>query len=97
MLLLGRGISKVIGDELIVLSPVGVLTAMFAGASMMWFLTQFRVPISITQAVVGGMVGVALARDVRIINRRVLAEILVSWILVTAVAFVVALAVFTLF
>lgn len=97
MLLLGRGISKVIGDQLIVLSPVGVLTAMFAGASMMWFLTQFRVPISITQAVVGGMVGVALARDVRIINRRVLAEILVSWILVTAVAFVVALAVFTLF
>ncbi len=97
MLLFGRGISGVIGDELLALSPVGVLTAMFGGASVMLLLTQFRIPVSITQAIVGGMVGVSLTRDVRVINRRILGEILASWILVTGFAFVLALALFTAF
>jgi len=87
--LLGRGVSRTMGSDLIVLSPIGLLTSMFTTALVMWALTQFGVPMSATQMVVGGILGAGLSARSVLLNKRLAFEILGSWPAATALSVVV--------
>jgi len=94
MALFGRGnVAGTVGDRLLSLSPQGVLAAFTGTIVMMWIATLFSIPISITQCLIGGMFGAAFTKRVSIINRRLALEVVASWVVVPAVAFVVAAAV----
>lgn len=91
MLAFGRGgVSGTIGDRMLVLSPLGVVSTFLASAMVLFVGTQFGIPISLTQCLLGGMLGAALSKQVRILNNRLVVENLVSWVMVPAAAFAVA-------
>lgn len=93
----GKRITKRVGEDLIVLSPIGVVTSMFASALLMWAFTQFSIPISMTQAVIGGVVGAGLIKRYAVFNRAVLYEIIGGWVIVTFVGFILSALVIGLF
>ena len=91
IIMLGKRITKTVGEDLIVLSPISVLTSMFSSALLMWFFTQFSIPISITQAVIGGILGAALIKRHVIFNRIVLYEIIGSWVAIITISFIISM------
>ena len=94
MVALGRGsVSGTIGDRLLVLSPQGVLAAFLGSAIVVWAGTQFTLPISITQCLLGAMFGVAYTKSIRVVNRRLALETISSWVVVPVSAFVLSLAI----
>ncbi|MDG7005708.1 MAG: inorganic phosphate transporter, partial [Nitrososphaerota archaeon] len=72
------------------LTPQGVLAAFVGTIVMMWVATQFAIPISITQCLLGGMFGAAYTKKIAVVNRRLALEVVASWLVVPAAAFVVA-------
>jgi PiT family inorganic phosphate transporter len=94
MALFGRGgVAGTVGDRFLAMSPQSVLAAFTGTILVMWVATQLAIPVSISQCLIGGMFGAAFTKKIAIVNRRVSLEIVSSWILVPAVAFVVALVV----
>ncbi|MGQ9718832.1 MAG: anion permease [Nitrososphaerales archaeon] len=91
IVIFGKRITKTVGEGLIVLSPKGVLTGMFSSALLMWLFTQFSIPISMTQAIVGGIIGAGLVKRHVIFNRNILYEIIGSWVVVTTIGFIISL------
>ncbi len=91
MALFGRGnVAGTVGDRLLSLSPQGVLAAFTGTIVMMWLATQLSIPVSITQCLIGGMLGAAFTKRISIINRRILLEVVASWVVIPVVAFALA-------
>jgi PiT family inorganic phosphate transporter len=93
----GKRITKVEGEDLIVLSPIRVLTSMFSSALLMWLFTQFGIPISMTQAVIGGIFGAGLAKRYVMFNRAMLYEVIGSWIAITTISFILSMLIMKVF
>jgi phosphate/sulfate permease len=95
--LFGKSIAKVLGERIVALSQVKTLAAMLATAFVTWVLTQFSIPVSLTQLVVGGMLGAGSARGPTVVNTRELLTMILRWtavtIFCTLVGFVAELAV----
>jgi phosphate/sulfate permease len=84
-------VSDTIGDRMLSLSPQGVF-AVFAGAAITVLVgTQFRVPMSIGESVLGGMFGAAYSQKTTIINRRVAALSIGMWLVTPLMAFAAGL------
>jgi phosphate/sulfate permease len=94
MVVLGRDgwVSGTVGDKLVALTPEGVMATFLCSAVVVWFGTQLALPISITQCLLGGMLGAAFTKHIRLINRKIVLETTVSWILVPSAAFVISFA-----
>ncbi len=76
-----------IGDRMLALSPQGVFAAFVASSVLVWVGTQFSLPVSISQCLLGGMLGAAYSRAISAVNRRLVAETLSLWVIAPAVAF----------
>ncbi len=81
--LFGQALAKVVGDKIITLSQVKVLSSMLGTAFVIWLFTQFSIPVSLTQVVIGGMLGAGSARGPTVINRSVLVTMIRDWVIVT--------------
>ncbi len=96
-LLFGKTIAKVLGESIVALSQVKTLGAMLATATVTLVLTQFSIPVSLTQLVVGGMLGAGSARGPTVINTHELLIMILRWatvtVLCTLVGFVIELAI----
>ena len=57
MILFGKSIAKVVGDKIVVLSQIKTLSAMLGSAIVASLFTALSVPVSLTQVVIGGMLG----------------------------------------
>jgi phosphate/sulfate permease len=86
VLLFGRGgVSGTIGDRMLVLSPDGVLSAFLASSAVVWLATQFAIPLSMGQCLLGGMI----TKRITVLNGKLVRETIASWGLAPLVAFVV--------
>jgi phosphate/sulfate permease len=79
----GKALAKVVGDKIISLSQIKILSSMLGAAFVTWLFTQFSVPVSLTQVVIGGMLGAGSARGPTVINRSVLVTMIRDWVIVT--------------
>ena len=79
-----------IGDRMMALSPQGVFSAFLASSIVVWAGTQLALPVSITQCLLGGMLGAAYTRDVTIVNTKLVWETLSMWVVAPVVALVLA-------
>jgi phosphate/sulfate permease len=85
--LLGRGsVAGTIGDRMLALAPQGAMTVFISSAVVVWIGTQVALPISIAQCVLGGMFGASFARRFTVINRKLVYETLLSWLVVPLAA-----------
>jgi len=83
-------VSGTIGDRMLSLSPQGVFTAFFASAALVWVGTQFAIPVSMTQCLLGGMLGAAYTKSIAVLNRRLTAETVSVWVVAPVLAFLAA-------
>lgn len=92
MVALGRGgIAGTVGDRLLALSPLGVVATFASSSVLIWFGTQLAIPISISQCLMGGMFGAAITKQLSVVNSRLAAENIASWLAVPVGAFLLAL------
>ena len=79
-----------IGDRMLALSPQGVFSAFVASSIVVWAGTQLALPVSITQCLLGGMLGAAYTRDVTILNTKLIWETLSMWVIAPVAALLLA-------
>lgn len=78
---LSRGITKSVGKEIIGISPLSALVAQMSGALTIHFFTQLGIPVSVTQALIGGIFGIGLAKTMVLVNKRMIQGIIMGWAL----------------
>ena len=86
MILFGKSIAKVVGDKIVVLSQIKTLSAMLGSAIVASLFTAMSVPVSLTQVVIGGMLGAGVAHRPSIVNTRELFTLILGWAIVTIVS-----------
>ena len=77
----GKNVIFTVGKRIAPLDPFSGLVALLSTAVTLHLFTQLGVPISSSQAVVGAVAGVGVARGARTLNKTTLFLIFVSWIL----------------
>jgi len=76
----GHKVMETIGSEITQLLPIMAFSAQLASAINVHVYTLFGIPVSTSHSIVGAIFGVGLVRGVRVVNIRVLKEIVVCWL-----------------
>jgi PiT family inorganic phosphate transporter len=79
MLLFSKGTTRSVAENLVGLNPSNSFAAQMGGAATVHAFTQFGMPVSVSQAVVGGIFGAAAPRKIVVRNDRLTKEILLGW------------------
>ena len=83
MMVFGKSIAKIVGDKIVGLSQIKTLSAMLGSAVITSVFTFLSVPVSLTQVIIGGMLGAGIAHRPSIVNNRELVELVAGWTFVT--------------
>lgn len=81
-----RKVMMTVGKGITALDPFSALVAVLAHSIAMHIFTHLHVPVSSSQAIVGGVVGVGLSKGMRTVNAKMLSTILMAWALTPVVA-----------
>jgi PiT family inorganic phosphate transporter len=76
-----RRVMRTVGTSITALDAMTAFAAQFGAALTVHFFTQFGVPVSTSQAIVGGVIGAGLVKGVVAVNKRKIGNIAVAWIL----------------
>jgi PiT family inorganic phosphate transporter len=82
----GWKVTETVGSGIVPLDPLSAACAQAAAAIAAHFFAILGLPVSISQAVVGAVVGVGLVRGMRAIKRRRIAEIGIGWVATPTIA-----------
>lgn len=77
----GWRVIKTVGREITELTPSRGFAAELAAATTVVLASGTGIPISTTHTLVGGVLGVGLARGIGALNLRVVAKIMMSWVI----------------
>lgn len=77
----GHRVIKTIGGGITELTPTRGFSAELSAASTVVLATWFGIPVSTTQTLVGGVLGVGLARGMRALDLSVLGGVFAGWVL----------------
>ena len=86
MLCCGKRSAIRVGKGILELDHLASLVPIFSQAITVWFFSIVGVPVSSSQAVIGGILGVGHARGMKLESRKVLFKVLGSWFLVPTVS-----------
>lgn len=81
-----RRVMKTVGTGITNLDAMTTFAAQFGAAFTVWIFTQFGVPVSTSQAIVGGVAGAGLVKGTAAVSKGKLGEIGVAWVLTPTVA-----------
>lgn len=76
----GYKVIETIGSEITQLLPIMAFSAQLASAINVHIYTIFGIPVSTSHSIVGAIFGVGLVRGVRVLNLRIMKEIVVCWL-----------------
>lgn len=86
----GYKVIETIGSEITRLLPIMAFSAQLATAINVHVYTLYGIPVSTSHSIVGAIFGVGLVRGVRVLNIRIMREIMVCWILTPFISGVVS-------
>lgn len=86
ILTFSRPVMETVGKNLVRLDPFSALIVVLSLGLTVHFFTVLGVPVSTSQAVIGGVLGVGLIKGVDTINRSTLYHILTGWFLTPFIA-----------
>lgn len=89
----GRHLMESIGKKLVKLDPFSALIVLLAVGITVHIYSIIGVPVSSSQAIIGGVLGVGIIRGVNTIKTKMLFNILIGWFLTPFVACLFALAI----
>jgi len=78
---LGHKVIKTIGFSITRLAPLMTIVAELASGLNVHIYTLLGIPVSTSHSIVGAVVGVGLAKGIRMINRKMVLEIIFAWLL----------------
>jgi len=93
----GRHVIATVGKRITQLTPSRGFAAELAAATTIVIASGTGIPISTTHTLVGAVLGVGMARGIEAIDLRVVARILVSWVVTIPAGAVLAILFFFLF
>jgi PiT family inorganic phosphate transporter len=76
----GYKVIETIGSEITHLLPIMAFSAQLASAINVHVYTLFGIPVSTSHSIVGAIFGVGLVRGMRVLNIRILREIIICWL-----------------
>ena len=79
-LLFGKGVSETVGMHLVKLNTLEAFVAQLSAGISVFVFTQFGMPVSTTQAIIGGVVGVGLTKGIKTVKWKTLSNIIFGWI-----------------
>lgn len=77
----GHRVIRTIGSKITALTPSRGFSAELAAATTVLLATGLGIPVSTTQTLVGGVLGVGMARGIRALDLRVLGGVFIGWLL----------------
>ena len=93
----GRHVIATVGKKITQLTPSRGFAAELAAATTIVIASGTGIPISTTHTLVGAVLGVGMARGIEAIDLRVVARILVSWVVTIPAGALLAIFFFTIF
>lgn len=87
-LLMGKRTVITVGRNITSLNPPRAFSAQLAGAIIVELFTQFHFPVSITQAIIGGIIGTGLVKGYSELNKKTVKNLGLSWLLAPLLSFV---------
>jgi len=85
----GRKTVITVGRKITLLDPPRAFSAQLAGALIVELFTQLHFPVSITQAVIGGVIGTGLIKGYQELNKKTVKNLAASWILAPILSFLI--------
>lgn len=76
----GYKVIETIGSEITNLLPIMAFSAQLASAINVHIYTVFGIPVSTSHSIVGAIFGVGLVRGMRVLNIRIMKEIIICWL-----------------
>ncbi|MBU1726643.1 MAG: inorganic phosphate transporter family protein [Candidatus Omnitrophica bacterium] len=76
----GYKVIETVGSEITQLLPIMAFSAQLASAINVHIYTLFGIPVSTSHSIVGAIFGVGLVRGVRVLNVRIIREIVFCWL-----------------
>lgn len=76
----GYKVIETIGSEITHLLPIMAFSAQLASAINVHIYTVFGIPVSTSHSIVGAIFGVGLVRGVRVLNIRIMRDIIICWL-----------------
>jgi PiT family inorganic phosphate transporter len=90
MVLFSTGTTRSVAENIVGMSPSASFAAQMGGATTVHGFTQFGIPVSVSQAVVGGVFGAAIPRNIVVRNDRLTKEIALGWTVAPLVGAILA-------
>ncbi|MEM3402233.1 MAG: inorganic phosphate transporter [Candidatus Hadarchaeales archaeon] len=81
-----RRVIHTVGTGITELHPATAFAAQFATALTVWSFVQFGMPVSTSQAIVGGVAGAGLAKGAGMVSKKKLFQIFTAWVVTPLVA-----------
>jgi len=85
-----RKCMETVGKGIIPLGPMSAFAAQFGAALTVHLFTQFGLPVSTSESIIGGIAGVGLVGGVAAVSRRKLSQIVLAWISTPTVSMILA-------
>ena len=79
MLGFSKGTTRSVAENIVGLSPSASFAAQMGGALTVHGFTEFGIPVSVSQAVVGGIFGAAVPRNIVVRNDRLTRDVIIGW------------------
>ena len=92
-----RRVMQTIGTKLTVLTPLTALIALLAHSLTLYLYANIGIPVSSSQAIVGGVIGVGLVKGVYMLDWRTAKKILFGWLGTPIIAGIIGIILSTLF
>lgn len=86
----GYKVIETVGSEITNLLPIMAFSAQLASAINVHIYTLCGIPVSTSHSIVGAIFGVGLVRGVRLVNMRILKEMILCWLATPVVAGIVS-------
>ena len=94
ILTFSRPVMETVGEKLVKLDPFSALVVVLSLSVTMHIYTLVGVPVSSSQAVVGGVLGVGIVKGVNTVKAKTLLHILLGWLFAPVVSCLLALAIY---
>jgi len=93
MLFFSKGTTLSVAENIVGLSPSASFASQMGGAAAVHGFTQLGIPVSMSQAVVGGIFGAAISRKIVVRNYRLIREIALGWTVAPLLGAILAIAI----